>query len=277
VVDFFIVIPVFKRPELTTATIKHYNEMCLRMGNARVVVIGQYDELLEYKRLKLKALEYVGWSDDESMFNLHNKFNAGFRFCKKQAEKSRTNLNVVNVALVGSDDIITHEYFTYAIERIRCGIDCVGLIDCYLVDREREVVYYWPGYRDLYGSYNGSFESRYGESIAAGRVMSGRFLKKVNWLPFGDDSYYHNTDQIIYNDDETNIVLLRKHAARIDNVCMAKIGCIYMNVKTGMELNSVQNFLKSHSSTMVDITQQSHQMLRILECRESLQTDLNSK
>ena len=190
--------------------------------------------------------------------SLIDKFNAGFHYAKQFNRP---------VAIVGSDDIISEDFFIYAEKRIENGIDCVGLLDCFMVNLPTKEVYYWGGYKDEQESYLGVV-SREGESIGAGRVFSTNFLEKINYSPF-TALYEDRPDWCM---DESNLAQLARVGCTVENTYLAKHGFRYWNVKSGKEINPFDAF-KIYPN-FIDV---SDYQFRFWEYFDSLKVELKEK
>lgn len=149
-------IPVFGRLPLLRFTIT-------RLQNAGVKVICMGHEA-EAKELAIElGCEWIEQSNDP----LGAKWNSGFLAAKKY--------NPSGVLFVGSSDWVSDNYIKEAEEKMK-DFDMVGKLGCHFVDVSDDIrLVNWTGYGKGPRSY---------EPIGIGRVLSHRFLERINWQPF---------------------------------------------------------------------------------------------
>lgn len=225
-----IIIPIYHRESLTRAILKHYSRFS---KNIKCIIV--YSDNKDKQVADDFNVDSVYYPND----SLVDKFNSGFQHASKYR---------CPVAIVGSDDIISENYFEYCIGRIK-SVDCIGLLDCRLINLESRNIYYFGGYSTLrpfpslmqfglsYENYEIVNQKLRYESIGSGRVFSNRFLNMVEYKPFAKTSNIE-TDRM----DESNIDLLNKHGCLIENITMGQIGCDYWNIKSGTEFNHIETF-----------------------------------
>jgi len=94
-----------------------------------------------------------------------------------------------NILFVGSSDWVSDNWMPVMSDHMD-QYDMVGLAGFYLADIGTQYrVCYWAGY---------GRGPRANEPIGIGRVISGRSLKKMNWMPF-DDSKSNSMDWTMFN------------------------------------------------------------------------------
>jgi len=211
-------------------SIEHINIIVLAVGSegekSRKLAESYGLEYFEYKNLPI----------DE-------KFDAGIFESQKY--------NPDYVTLVGHDDMITGSYFDRAISYLSNGADCIGLLDCYIVDYERHRMHHWSGYPDYsIGWFRKGNQTRHGEAIAAGKVFGKNILHKMQWTPF--DSNKSFAEDI--SDDERSVDKLNSYNALVKNIRMADCNCDYWNVKEGTVLNPIKVFYDVYPETLKDVT-----------------------
>jgi len=213
-----VVVPIWKREIITRHLLNWYNDF-----DFQLVVVGSEGE----KSRQLANGLYL----EAPNYPLDAKYDSGIQHCKLY--------NPDAVALVGSDDFITGDYFEWAMSQISLGFDMVGLLDFYLADLTGNKIFYWGGYTG----------ERSGDAIGAGRVYSKSILDRLDWKPFGGPKgcYDH-----IFKDDERSEDMIRVAGGKIKSINMANIGCRYWAVKTGNEINPIEAFHKAYN--LVDIT-----------------------
>jgi hypothetical protein len=153
---------------------------------------------------------------------LDAKYDFGFRYARR--------FDPAGVALVGSDDFITSDYFCWAEGEIIRGHDMCGFLDCYMVDCQTQRLFYWGGYTG----------EREGDSLGSGRVFSREYLERCKWRPFYNNGYCG-----CYKDDER--AERKSRNRRVIN--MANIGCRFWNIKTGTEIDHIPAY-----SGLVELT-----------------------
>ena len=151
-------IPVNGRRPLLKYTISR-----LQAQGVQVICLG-HDREDEYLCKSLGA-EWIEHNNSP----LGAKWNSGFMAAKKY--------NPTGVIFVGSSDWISDNYIAEAEEKIK-QFDLVGKLGCHFVDVADKIrLVNWTGYGIGPRSY---------EPIGIGRVLSSRFLDKINWQPFNN-------------------------------------------------------------------------------------------
>jgi len=220
-----IVIPVWQRPGLTRHCLRWYRGLGIPGAETRVLAVGSEGDVSA--RLAADAgCEYFDTSNEL----LDRKYDRGLRHAGR--------FNPDAVALVGSDDFLSADYFDWALRQLAGGADLVGVLDFHMVDVARRRVLHWPGYAG----------PRAGEPIGAGRVFSQRILDRVAWHPHrGRDGHAGYV-----RDDERCLERIRAAGGRIRVARVADVGCRYWAVKTGEEMNPVSAF--ENAWTVQDVT-----------------------
>jgi hypothetical protein len=149
-------IPVNGRRPLLKITITR-----LQKAGVKVICMGHDPEDKELC-IKLGA-EWIEISNDP----LGAKWNAGFMAAKKY--------NPTGVLFVGSSDWVSDNYIQEAEDKLK-EFDMVGKLGCHFIDVDDKIrLVNWTGYGKGPRSY---------EPIGIGRMLSNRFLDKINWQPF---------------------------------------------------------------------------------------------
>jgi hypothetical protein len=239
-----IIIPFFKRHSLTKVVFRHYRllQRDWQHGQIELLAVGSEGDVSRHLA-ESEGLDYIECANRP----LDAKYECGF-LCAQEYHPDA-------VALVGSNDIISGEYFANAMTAFaEQGVDSTGLLDCYLVDLPTRRMSYWPGYsKNSIGYHRDGTRSRQGESIAAGRTFSRNILEKMHWRPFLADQ---RISEDLLNDDETNIDCLNNHAATILNWRMADVDCHYWNIKSEFDLNPFSAFELAYGADLKDVGDQ---------------------
>lgn len=228
-----IVIPFYGRYELTRRVFRHYQALSRQCPGIRIQLLAMGSEGEASRNLAgSEAVDYFETANEP----LDAKFESGIQLTRRFQPDA--------VTLVGSDDMISAEYFNRAMRLIVSGeADVTGLLDCFLVDLPTGETFYWPGYaHDSVGHYRDGPRSREGESLGAGRMASRSILERIDWSPY---RAWERVPGGPFNDNETFLDNLRECGARIVDWRMADAGCRYWNVKTEDNFNPVQNFRAS--------------------------------
>jgi hypothetical protein len=149
-------IPIYGRLPLVKLTIQRLQDQ-----GAHVIGIGHEKQA---KDLVLSmGAEWVEHSNDP----LGAKWNAGFKAAKKH--------NPSGVIFMGSSDWCSDNYIETC-ELLLDEYDLLGKLGCHFIDVAEDIrLVNWHGYGTGPRSY---------EPIGIGRVLSDRFLNKLNWQPF---------------------------------------------------------------------------------------------
>jgi hypothetical protein len=254
-----ILIPFYKRHDLTRVVFRHYKLMQQRCHEFQIELLAVGSER-ETSR-KLAGSEGLDYLECENL-PLDVKYERGFQ--------AVAEFDPDAVCLVGSNDMISFRYFTAAFAAINGGTaDNAGLLDCFLVDQNQKRILYWGGYTDKnLGLYQNGPGSRKGESIASGRMFGRELLKKMNHRPFEAES---SPPQAVFNDDERNLDCMHKHGARIQNWMMKDLGCTFWNIKTDFDLNPINAFESNAQHSIQDVTNSQQEFWRFFSELEQLQ------
>ena len=108
-----VVVPIWKREATTKLVLDWYEKI-----DCDVLVVGSEGE----KSRRMSQGPYL----EAPNYPLDAKYDLGISHCRMYDPDA--------VALVGSDDFITGDYFEWAMSQIALGFDMVGLLDFYLTD-----------------------------------------------------------------------------------------------------------------------------------------------
>ena len=75
---------------------------------------------------------------------------------------------------MGSDDIHCNLLLEKYVQKMKEGIDFIGIIDCYFFEMTTRKLIYWKGYNN----------HRRGETIGMCRALSSKLLDQVGWKPW---------------------------------------------------------------------------------------------
>ena len=220
-----VVVPIWKREATTKLVLDWYEKI-----DCDVLVVGSEGE----KSRRMSQGPYL----EAPNYPLDAKYDLGISHCRMYDPDA--------VALVGSDDFITGDYFEWAMSQIALGF--------YLTDLVNEKVFYWSGYT---GTDKTSGMHRLGDAIGAGRVYSKAILDRLDWKPFGGEGQYEHMSK----DDERSEKLIRDAGGKVKTINMANIGCRYWAVKTGDEINPPEAFHRAYD--LVDVTQFTQEIMQL--------------
>lgn len=149
-------IPIYGRLPLVKLTIE-------RLQDQGAIVIGIGHELEARNLVESMGAEWIYHSNDP----LGSKWNEGFKAARKH--------NPTGVIFMGSSDWCSDNYIPTC-ESYLEEYDLLGKLGCHFIDIADEIrLVNWHGYGTGARSY---------EPIGIGRVLSSRFLDKINWMPF---------------------------------------------------------------------------------------------
>ena len=149
-------VPVFGRFPLVRLTISR-----LKRQGVIPIIMGHEREALDIS--KELNVEFISISNDP----LGNKWNAGFMACQ--------NYSPDGAIFMGSSDWASDDYIQSVSDALN-DFAFIGMLGCHFADVSDEVrLVHWPGYAKGQRQY---------EPIGIGRVLSNRFLDKINWQPF---------------------------------------------------------------------------------------------
>lgn len=231
-----LVVPIWRRPSLTALCLDWYRRLRVPGVAIEIVVVGS--EGNASRQLAAAAgggCHYIEASNEL----LDRKYDVGFQ--------RAASLRPDAVALVGSDDFLSAEYFAWATAVIAAGVDLAGMLDFYLVDVAGRRILRWAGYQG----------ERRGEPLGAGRVFSRRILDAVDWRPHWGAAGYEGSS----HDDERCLARVRDAGGRIETVRMD--GFHFWAVKSEAEdpppLNPMRAFEAAASAGGGNLYEVTHQ------------------
>lgn len=98
---------------------------------------------------------------------LSNKFNYAMQYYKDKG--------VDGVIVMGTDNFLSEDLLREYVKASRNNFDLVGVLDSYIYNNLDDKMYHFKGYRYV----------RVGETLGAGRFLSSRLLKKMDFTPWG--------------------------------------------------------------------------------------------
>jgi hypothetical protein len=163
-----LIMPIWKRPELTKKVMEHYMNMKIKLKGKIDLInisIGSEGEITRKmsEKFNFQYLEYMNSP-------LSRKWDAGIMESKKYDPDA--------VLIVGSDDIIDSDLLISLLGKLTEGRLVVGILDFYIFDSNKEKLMYWPGYEKL--------NHRHGETIGLCRLISKDLLVKINYKIWED-------------------------------------------------------------------------------------------
>lgn len=177
----------YNRLELTDYILNYYNNIKNELKDIcdmEMICIGSDGKSGEIIANK-NNFEYIEYKNNP----VSEKHNFGAMSCKKH--------NPDGIIYVGSDDMLSIEFFKYYLKELDNGIDFCGVKDIYFLTKDK--LGYWGGY-----SKN---STRYNEPVGPGKLYSKNLMEKLNWRPWGDDkidrkldtSVTKNLNKLVYN------------------------------------------------------------------------------
>lgn len=179
---------------------------------------------------------------------LSYKFNYACSMCE--------NFNPDALIAIGSDDILSYEFFMFYIEAIKNGVDFCGIIDMYMLVKDSLI--YWGGYDEK--------SNRLGETIGAGRLFSRKLIEMLEWKPWNgeardrglDGLCTNNLAKLKYNNtavkclDVNGYILDIKTKNNLTNPIRIK-NKIYQNIdilsKWGLDIDTIEHLLLDDKKT----------------------------
>lgn len=203
--NIVLVTCLWKRPELTRIIADYYASISNKFNITLVAAYTEGD-----KQDFHPEWNYIEKRND----NLPQKFNGVVQFSQI--------FNPDMVVLIGSDNLISHEWFQYISYNYSKEEEYVlGLKDFYFYDNVNDEAYHWKGFNN---------QKEKGMPIGAGRVFSEKILNKVGWCPWGKMSVKRGLD--------TNCSrYLKRMGIGEKAVSMNESGCMGVDIKSGINLN----------------------------------------
>lgn len=142
---------------------------------------------------------------------LSEKFNYACTQCKRH--------NPDGVLAIGSDDIISVEFFKEYVNLIEQKIDFFGVLDIFILTKNK--LGYWSGYPKN--------SKRYGEPIGPGKFFSKNLIEKLNWVPWKGKGVDSGLDNLATNN-------LSKLKYTKKTIKCSDIGGFIVDIKTAVNI-----------------------------------------
>jgi hypothetical protein len=154
---------LWQREKLSAFFLDHWNKVFASIQNVQFKPLAVGSEADSSKNLA----ESNCWNYIEAPNKpLGNKWNIGMKWFEV--------MDVDFVMCLGSDDFMCEKTVNELVKHMTNKHDIIGFTDCYLYQKSTDKLVYWSGYR----------ASRRGKIIGAGRCMSSKLLKKINFEPW---------------------------------------------------------------------------------------------
>ena len=146
-----MVVPIWKRPELTQIFIEQLRRLKEKHNILSIVVASEGQRFMKTHVI------------DRPNFPLGEKINSGI--------KEAMRIGCSHVLLLGSDDFMSDSLVEFYIRQAKeSRFQMVGLLDCYFYDTQSKSFTYWSGYDG----------ERSGELVGAGKLISRDVLDLCN-------------------------------------------------------------------------------------------------
>jgi hypothetical protein len=206
----------YKRPELTEYVLNYYKNIKVEIEDLcdlKMICIGSDGEIGKTIAEK-HGFEYIEYKNNP----VSQKHNFGAQSCKKY--------NPDGVIYVGSDDIMSIEFFKHYIGLIKNGFDFCGVTDIYFLTKDR--LGYWNGYPKN--------STRFGEPIGPGKLYSKSLMEKLNWRPWGDENWDRKLDTLVTKN-------LSKLTYKGSTVTCEKLKGYFIDIKTNINISDINDFI----------------------------------
>jgi len=160
----------------------------------------------------------------------------GFKYIETPNSPLSAKMNATTLAAkdydyvicMGSDDILSPELMKHYLKWMTLGYDFIGLTDFYFYDTTTRRAMYWGGYRGV----------RQGETVGAGRVLSSKLLKSMDWKPWGD-----NLSSSLDSDMNSRI------KGKQIKMSLKKLGVFAVDIKSS---TNITKFNRWDNTTLID-------------------------
>jgi len=206
----------YKRLELTDYVLNFYNNIKKDISDIcdlELVCIGS-DGKKGKEIAEKNGFDYYEYTNEP----VSQKHNYGAKICKRY--------NPDAVIYVGSDDIMTIDFFYYYIDLIKNGIDFCGIKDVYFLTKD--LLGYWNGYKPN--------NIRYNEPIGPGKVYSKSLMEKLNWKPWGDKKINRGLDNLVTEKLNT----IKDYKKKI--ISCNNVGGFFIDIKTKVNISNISEF-----------------------------------
>lgn len=206
----------YKRPELTDYVLNHYKNIknqIEHLCNLKMICVGS-DGLLGKKIAENNEFEYLEYQNNP----VSQKHNFAASACKKY--------NPDGIIYVGSDDIMSIEFFIHYIDLIKNGFDFCGVTDIYFLTKDR--LGYWGGYPNTSG--------RFGEPVGPGKLYSKSLMDRLNWRPWGNENWDRKLDTLVTKN-------LSKLSYKGSLVTCEQLKGYFIDIKTSVNISDINDFV----------------------------------
>lgn len=206
----------YSRFELTDYVLNYYKDIKSKLSDVcdlHLVCVGS-DGKIGKEIAEKNGFEYLEHPNEP----LSQKHNFGILACKKH--------NPDGIIHVGSDDILSIEFFKYYIDCLNNNIDFCGIKDIYFLTKDK--LGYWSGYK--------SDTPRYNEPVGPGKLYSKRLMDLLNWRPWGDIEINRTLDRVVTNN-------LKKHTYNSKLIKCSDVGGLLMDIKTNVNITDINDFI----------------------------------
>lgn len=199
-----VLIATHQRIEITTININ-----LLKQQSPKIIIVCSLSKEFEhYKTLGVNVIL-------EANRPLGKKWQAGVNLANK--------MNANPLIILGSDDLLSTDYISTVLTKIKQGIDFIGSNAWYSLDKKINRLY-----SSRYINRNESFP------IGSGRTYSKAILDKIRWKLF-DTSAERRLDDLGYN-------LINSQGAKIHLIKEPLV----LAIKSGVnEMNNIEAYLRS--------------------------------
>lgn len=205
----------YKRPELTEYIFSYYMNIKNELSDIcdmHLICVGSDGKAGELLANKYE-FDYTEYPNEP----VSQKHNKGTLECKKY--------NPDGIIYVGSDDILSIEFFKFYIQCIKDSIDFCGILDIFFLTKNR--LGYWGGYKLDSGRHN--------EPVGPGKFYSKNLMNLLNWQPWGNVKLNKGLDKVVNNN-------LKKLKYNNKLVKCSEIGGILVDIKTKINITDINNF-----------------------------------
>lgn len=182
-------VATYKRLKLVDYVFSYYNQLKTELNDIcdlKLICVGSDGKDGEVVAKK-NGFEYYEYQNNP----LSYKFNYACRKCKKHDPDALIS--------IGSDDLISIEFFKEYVKLINEGVDFCGILDIFILTKGE--LGYWSGYPKN--------SKRYLEPIGPGKFFSRRLIEMLNWEPWAGKSVNSGLDGLA-NDNMSKLNYSKK-------------------------------------------------------------------
>lgn len=215
----------WERPEITEIFVNYL----LSVQDKTKSIFEYVNIVIDSEKSNLKVFE-----NRLDSFNYHNFSNTPISNKWNYGVSLTKDIDFDYILFLGSDDIIDQNVMLEYHNKMKDGIDFIGIIDMYVFNYLSGQIYYWKGYRKSTG--------REGETIGLARCFSKKTIEQLNYTPWASN-INKGLDKTL-NNNIKNINNLK-----ISKIKLTDINGFSCDIKSNLNITKLTDYVD-----LIDIT-----------------------